>query len=211
MSEPDVERRFRVALERARLEWASTDARVCAARAGCETEDDGVVAPLFAIPHVVSHPSGLVTVAGRPAPTTVGILLLHYLLHADGIPLAYDWCAYRDLPDGLFYAQAFEQRGERPLAETFGRAGAPGEESGSDAFKAASAALGGEPLDLADAAFAFAALPRLRMAALLWLGDEEFPPRATILFDAAAPHYLPAEDLAGLGGLLAHWLVTQSR
>jgi hypothetical protein len=208
MDERDVERRFRAALERARSEWTVADPRLCAARAACETTDAGVIAPLFGAPHLVSHPAGLVTATGRPAPTAAGILLLHYLLHADGTPPAYEWLTYRDLRDGLFYAQAFERRAERPLAEAFGQGDSTDESQGLRAFKAASTTLGGEPFDLADAAFAFAALPRLRMAALLWLGDEEFAARATILFDASAVHCLPVEDLAELGGLLAQRLIS---
>jgi hypothetical protein len=50
-------------------------------------------------------------------------------------------------------------------------------------------------------------LPRLRVAVLLWAADEESPAQASIVFDAAAGHYLPAEDLAGVGGLLARRLV----
>jgi hypothetical protein len=40
----------------------------------------------------------------------------------------------------------------------------------------------------------------------MWAGDDEFPAQASVVFDAAAGHYLPAEDLAGLGGLLARRL-----
>jgi hypothetical protein len=45
------------------------------------------------------------------------------------------------------------------------------------------------------------------VAVLLWKGDEEFPGQAGILFDASAHHYLPTEDLAGMGDWLAHQLV----
>ncbi len=179
--------------------------------------------PFFGTPHLVTHPGGEVTAGDRPAPTAVGIVLLHYLLQADGTPPADDWCAYRDLPDGLFYAQAFANRAEIPLTEAFALAGAAGRESGgpmtsgpaaSDPglvrFNAAASAIGGEPLAMADAAYAFRALPRLSLAALLWLGDDDFPTRASIVFDAAAAHYLPAEDLAGLGGVLARRLVAAS-
>ncbi|HJW76693.1 MAG TPA: DUF3786 domain-containing protein, partial [Thermoleophilia bacterium] len=74
-------------------------------------------------------------------------------------------------------------------------------------LRAGAVALGGEPLDLADVAHAFDVLPRARMAVLLWRSDEDFPARASILFDAAASHYLPTEDLAGLADVLARRLV----
>jgi hypothetical protein len=106
--------------------------------------------------------------------------------------------AFRELPDGLFYAQAFSGHAEALLAQKYG--------ADLEAFRRAAAALGGMPLDLADASFRFQALPRLAVAVLLWRGDEEFPGQARILFDAAAGHYLPTEDLSGIGDWLAHRL-----
>jgi len=146
-----------------------------------------------------------VSAGGAPAHVAVSILLLHYLLRADGTPPAGEWLAFRELPDGLFYAAAFAQRTEAPLAQAFGANAGSGD--GLAGFRAAAAAAGGLPLDLADAAFAFQALPRLTLAVLVWDGDDEFPAQASVVFDAAAGHYLPAEDLAGLGGLLAGRLI----
>jgi hypothetical protein len=201
MSGEEVDRRFRAALRRARSEWAAADPVRCAAQAGCGLTASGVVVPFFGQPHLVTHPEGDVSAGGAPAHVAVSILLLHYLLRADGSPPAGEWLAFRELPDGLFYAASFAQRAEAPLAQAFGA-------GGLEALRAAAAAAGGLPLELADAAYAFQALPRLALAALVWAGDDEFPAQASVVFDAAAGHYLPAEDLAGLGGLLARRLIS---
>jgi len=189
--------------------------------------------------HRVTHPAGDVRIAdagapaaaaahsqgvsGPPAHVAVRIMLLHYLLQADGTPPAGDWVVFRELPDGLFYAASFVARAEAPLEVAFGgpataggpvtaggpeTAGASAAAVGLNAFRRAAAAAGGEPFAAADAAFAFRALPLLRLGVMLWEGDDEFPARAQIVFDASAGHCLPAEDLAGLGGLLARRLVT---
>ncbi len=207
LSGRETEGRFRAALEETCAEWAAADPAWSAAQAGCQVADRGVVVPFFALLHVVTHPAGEVTAAGEAVPTAVRILLLHYLLHADGTPMAHEWCAFRDLPDGMFYARTFAERGEKPVAAAFGGPAEPTGGSGLGRFRAAAAALGGESLDLADAAYAFEVFPRLRVAVLLWAGDDEFPARASTVFDAAAGHYLPTEDLAGIGGLLAQRLV----
>lgn len=206
MSPEPVERRFADALERARIGWAAADPAACAARAGCEVSDGGVLVPLFGRPHLVRHPGGEVeTPDAKPAHAAVAILLLHYLLTADGAPATGEWAAYRELPGCLFYAAAFVARAEEPLARAF--AGPEGPSGpGPAAFAAAALRLGGEPLPLADRAFRFQALPRLAVAALLWAGDDEAEGTAAVLFDTAAGHYLPAEDLAGLGGHLAQRL-----
>jgi hypothetical protein len=149
---------------------------------------------------VVSHPKGeaIFQPSGRAAHPSVNIVLLHYLLTADGTPPADRWLTFRELPDGLFYAKAFAGHAEALLAEKYG--------TDLAGFNSAAGALGGTPLDLADAGYRFQALPRLPMAVLLWEGDEEFPGQARILFDAHAGHYLPTEDLSGLGDWLAHRL-----
>ena len=170
-----------------------------------------MLVPLFGRPHLVTHPDGAVTAmrtgeaavaAGEPAHVAVVVLLLHYLLNADGAAPAGEWKAYRELPDGLFYAASFSGRAERPLAGAFG-----GSAAGLEAFRSAARRAGGHALTLGDASFRFAALPRVDVAVLVWAGDDEEPGEARVLYDAGAGHYLPAEDLAGLGGQLAHRLV----
>lgn len=206
------ERRFADALAKARAEWAAADVAACAARAGCELVDGGVLVPLFGRPHLVKHPGGEVTAAaagpgpGEPAHIAVAILLLHYLLLADGAAPAGTWSAYRELPDGLFYAESFASRAEVPLTNAFA-----GSAAGLDAFRAAAHAAGGDALTLGDASFRFVVLPRVEVAVLVWAGDDEEPGEARVLFDANAGRSLPAEDLAGLGGQLAHRLTAAAR
>ena len=211
------DRRFADALAKARAQWAAADAAACASRAGCERTAAGVVVPLFGRPHLVTHPGGEVTVAtgesaAAPVHVAVAILVLHYLFTADGTPPAGAWLAYRELPDGLFYAASFAGRAEEPLTRAFAGPAAPGAgASGLEAFRDAARRAGGDDLTLGDASFRFVALPRLDVAVLIWAGDDEEPGEARVLFDASAGHYLPAEDLAGLGGQLAHRLIAASR
>jgi hypothetical protein len=220
-----VERRFADALTKARADWAAADAAARATRAGCERIGDGVLVPLLGRPHLVTHPGGEVTpaesglvgadrpkAATPPAHAAVAILVLHYLLTADGTPASGTWAAYRDLPDGLFYAASFARRAEEPLARAFAGPASPDPgHAGLDAFREAARRVGGQALTLGDASFRFAALPRLDVAVLVWAGDDEEPGEARVLFDASAGHYLPAEDLAGLGGQLARRLVEAAR
>jgi hypothetical protein len=200
--QPDPNQRFQIALDRARAEWAAADPAEACALAGCTYSKNEVLVPFFGVPHTVTHPAGEVTAhyedASKSAHSSIIIVLLHYLLTADGTRPADRWVAFRELPDGLFYAQAFAGHAEGLLARKYG--------ADPDAFRRAAAAMDGMPLDLADASFRFQALPRLAVAVLLWNGDEEFPGQARVLFDAAAGHYLPTEDLSGVGDWLAHRL-----
>ena len=66
---------------------------------------------------------------------------------------------------------------------------------------------GVERLSFGDASFSFRLLPRVWLAVVLHLADDEFPASANVLFDAAVSHYLPTEDLAVLGGILTGRLI----
>jgi hypothetical protein len=126
-------------------------------------------------------------------------LLLMYLDKADGTPLAHTWLAYRELPGGMFYADAFHGYAEMRLARAFN--------GDVEKFKAAAKRLKGDHLAFGDAAFEFKALPRILVGAVYWMGDEDFPSSATILFDAAAGHYLPIDAVSALGSQLVSFLI----
>jgi hypothetical protein len=133
---------------------------------------------------------------GQPCSTFDQAMLLYYLNCADGAPMAGRWIGYRELPGGVFYQQAYQGYSGDRLAQTFG-------DRPEDLARAA-AALGGVPIDdLGTTAFVFLPLPRIRLAAVLWPGDDELRSRGAILFDAASSHYMTTDGLALLGGGLA--------
>ena len=130
-------------------------------------------------------------------------LILTYLVTADGTPPSGGWIAYRDLPDGMFYAQAFRGYAENRLARELG-------EDGLDAFCLAAKRLDGTPIAIGDAGYAFQLLPRASLAAVYWLGDEDFPSRASVLFEDTAPHYLSTDGLAVLGSHMVNALLDKA-
>ncbi len=121
-------------------------------------------------------------------------LVLTYLATAHDVPPAQRWVSFRDLPNGSFYNQAFQGYGPDRLAKRwqFDLAG----------FETACRALHGSPIDYGDAGFAFTVLPRVDMAAIYWLGDEDFASKASILFDAGAHLHMVVDGLAILGNRL---------
>ena len=127
-------------------------------------------------------------------------MILYYLDAADGTSLADRWISFRELPNGAFYHQAFQGYSGDLLANRFG-------ENLHDLERAAST-LGGVRLpDLAPTAYSFQPLPRLRLAAAMWPGDDDFHTRASILFDAACSHAMTTDGLALLGSGLARRLI----
>jgi hypothetical protein len=198
------------ALQKARQELAVADLQITAVRAGVSCDATLPERPHLLVPFLhdlyrVHLQGGVVERADASAPVdaTTQIIVLHYLLTADGTRMADRWIAFRNLPGGLGYDAAFQGRANLRLARAFA--------SDRSGFEEAARALGGERLSFGDASFSFRALPHLWLAAVLNLADEEFPADASVLFDASASHYLPTEDLAVLGGLLASRLIRASR
>ena len=198
------------ALNRAMASFPSLDPGAVPARAAVtfEGQDEGAgrfLVPFFGSLYEIRWPGAAVRRAADGKDTDVAprILLLHYMLTADGTPMASKWITFRQLPGGLGYDAAFQGRANLRLARAFGHELA--------AFRDAATALGGEHLDFGDAAFSFRLLPRVWLAVILHLADEEFSANASVLFDASAHHYLPTEDLAVLGGMLAGRLIKQAR
>jgi len=168
-----------------------------ALRSGCERDADGNFRLTFFWEEYVIFADDF---AVRRADTDKELssftqsLILTYLVTADGTTPSSRWIGFRELPAGMFYVQAFQgYSGDRLVRELQG---------GIEAFRRAAEALGGEPLAIGDAGYAFTVLPRVHLGLVYWEGDEEFPSQARVLFEDTAARYLPTDGLAILGSQL---------
>lgn len=145
--------------------------------------------------------------ADQEVPIQQQVLLLHYLQGAwksGGPDIAGEWMAFQDVPDGKFYMDAFHRRAKFPLLQAFGRQPRSLETHARSAY-------GAQPIDLGDVSVSIPALPRIRVALVLWAGDDEFPPEGNILFDRNTNAYLSAEDMAWLSGMIVYPLMGMAR
>jgi hypothetical protein len=150
--------------------------------------------------YLVSYPDGKVTTtAGEPVDEHLAILLLLYLTQAGGRLLEGRWIAFEQISGGAGYVASFRGRVVAPLLRTFGQR--------PEALLAAAAGLDGSALDLGDAAVALAALPRVPIAIVLWCGDDEFTPSASVVFDASVEGYLDAEAATVLAELATRRMI----
>jgi hypothetical protein len=136
-------------------------------------------------------------------PNTTQALLLYYFITADGTLPEARWISFADLPDGRFYNQAFQGYTGTELARRF-----KNDLEGfiAAAISASGRRIGPDPQIPGDIAFCFQALPCISVAAAYWLGDEDFPSSAQILFETTVPHYLPTDVCAYLGSALTRKL-----
>jgi len=192
------------ALYKAYQDMQKLDPYKAAFMAACDFSQDKegghFVIRFFGQDYIVTIPRISVrSISGQEPDITSRLIILHYLIHADGTPPADHWISFRELPDGLVYDPAFQKRSSLRLVQVYG--------TDPKGFAAAAEALGGQRLTFGNASYMFRLLPRVPLAVILHLGDEEFGPAVNVLFDAAAGHYLPTEDLAVLGGILASSLI----
>ncbi len=184
-------------LRQASASFAYLDPDQVSAQAGVEfnNQERALIVPFLNSKYFVHHPEGKVfTEEGEGASIYLAIVILHYLITADGTPLTGQWIAYRHLPGGDIYTNPFQKRAVIPFLKTFGDR--PGE------FQEAAEALGGHRLDLTGISMVVPVLPRVPICFTIWPGDEEMPASANILFDQAAPSYLPTEDYAHLPAIV---------
>ncbi len=190
-------------VERARDALCTGDPSDLVRRAGCLYETDGTLRLTLFWEAYTIQPANWTICRGdtgdEPSEFTQA-LILTYLVTADGTAPSGRWISYRDLPDGMFYAQAFRGYAEQRLARELGN-------EGLSRFRAAAAALHGTPIEIGDAGYAFPVLPRVHLGAVYWLGDEDFPSRTSILFEDTAPHYMSTDGLAVLGSHLVNALL----
>jgi len=154
-----------------------------------QLDQDGTLSvPYLGKPVVArAHDCSLRWVAG-PLALLEEVLVVRYLAYAGPTNLAQSWLSFRDLPGGRGYFGPFSNRSTRILLRQFGQQ--------PELFAATAESLGGEPLEYGDRSYSFALLPLLPVAIVLYVGDDEFGPEATVLFDRSALQLLTTEDCA---------------
>jgi hypothetical protein len=208
-SSPQLEEWFdRLAsvVEEARTGLRATKPGKLKLRSGCEQGGNGDYRlTFFDQEYVISADGFAVRRADtdEEQPSFIQSLILTYLITADGTTPSSRWIGFRELPDGMFYVQAFQgYTGGRLVREL---------EDDIEAFRRAAEVLGGEPLAIGDAGYTFTVFPRVHMALVYWEGDDEFPSQARVLFEDTSSHYMPTDGLAILGSQLVGRLLKAAR
>jgi len=182
------------------------DRAVIAERSGATIDQDGNLRVEFLWrEYVIDRAEWTVKRADDAAvpPSIMQSLILTYLYMSGGAPPIDRWLGFRELPDGLFYAQAFQGYTGAALVRDLN--------GDVVVFRQASEKLKGEALAIGDAGYAFQVLPHMKLAVVMWSGDDEFPAQAQVLFQESAPHYLITEGLAIVGSLLIGQIVKAAK
>lgn len=123
-----------------------------------------------------------------------GLAAVSYLIAAKDVDLVGEWVSPREFPGGVAFFRGPHAIPVDKIVERFGN-------SKRD-FEIACQRLGGHREQYADAAYSFTLFPRLPVAVLLWLQNEEFSARAIMLVDRTANQHFPLDALlAALHGM----------
>ena len=128
------------------------------------------------------------------------LLILLYLINASTIPFARKMIGIEQLKNAHFF-QGPHAIKKNHILERFG--------NDLKGFMEAGTRIDGKPINMGDLAFMFFPLPKVPVYYLLWQGDNEFPPRLSILFDHSIENYFPADAIWGLIHIVSYELMKE--
>lgn len=123
----------------------------------------------------------------NPAGYSEQLCLLAYLINAKDLPLADKLVKAESFPDGQFFFRGHHALPVEKLAKRFGQ-------EPKLLYQAANK-FNAEQCEFGDASIKLNALPQVPLTIVIWGGDEEFPSRASILFDQTASEQMPLDAL----------------
>jgi len=209
---PDLKKQkyYRQAFDLACQQLKGLDLRERAEKSGAHFEkrphgkEGQISLNFFNAGYVVDLPDLLITSTEKKVVSLVAkIILLHYLIKADGRPLSHQLLPYKEIPGGMLYAGVFARRAVEPLIPVFGQS--------PEAFLDAGFRLGGRKAEYGDVSFVLPALPRIPMTYIIWKGDKEFPATIQLLFDKSVEGYLSLEDIVVVGEMATSRLTALGR
>ena len=119
------------------------------------------------------------------------LLLLTYLISAQDVFFGGRWVSEHDLPGGDLFFRGPHQLPTADLIARFGKDPEKLLEIGKT--------LGGKRLpEYGDVGLEFQVLPKIPVACVLWAEDEEFPARASVLFDPSLTSHFPLDVVLAL-------------
>ncbi|MFQ5883784.1 MAG: DUF3786 domain-containing protein [Thermoplasmata archaeon] len=145
----------------------------------------------------------VVTSEGEWTNPFYAFLILHYLIRAKEIPVKNEHISFRELYGGDIYYLAFKSRAIDVIGRAF--------ESRPGELVQKGIKMGGEKAGLGDFSVTIPVFPKIPITIVIWLGDEEVPTTANMLFDKTAGEHLHTEDIAAISEELARKLSQESR
>lgn len=135
-----------------------------------------------------------------PAKDFTAILILHYLAQRlKGLPEPTgEWVSFKELANIEGYYPAFRKRAVEPVIRKYG--------SNPQGILSVLERLPGRKAAQGDVAVCIEAFTGVPVLVVLWKGDDEFGPEASLLFDRNIAQIFCTEDIVVLAGMVAYAL-----
>lgn len=128
-------------------------------------------------------------------------MILYYFHDSQGSGASQGWISFSELPDGQFYASAFQGYTSKKILQHFQREYA--------AFHQAARNIGGEETPFASIAYRVRILPQVAVLIACWKGDTDIAPSYQILFQDTVQYHLPTDGCAILGSMITSKLLKE--
>ena len=184
---------YALAYKLAAEELSHRDVRKLCSRSGAryleKNAQRAIVLTYLNRPYQITLPDVGITLVGSQEAVSMRdrVLILHYLTLARGTSATGRLITFKELPEGPVYFPTFAKRTVDPLLDHFGK----------EPYRLLDTArkLGGHRADYGDVAVTINVFPSVAITLVLWRGDAEFAPSASIIFDASITDYLSTEDI----------------
>lgn len=113
------------------------------------------------------------------------LFAIHYLLKVKQLEKSNDWISEKDIPGGPTFFRGPHEIPTTLISNRF--------RNDIIDFKRICERLNGIPLNMADAAYQFEITPRIPVAVLYWIGDEDFPAESKLLYDDTITEHLASD------------------
>ncbi len=133
----------------------------------------------------------------------IGVMFLNYLSFTEtDIDKTGKWISLKEVPNGgMMFYPAFYKSSIVNLINEFGY--------NSKKLKSCAKNLGAKEIKMGDMAFEFDVFPKVSCRVVIWEGDDEISPSATILFDSSVQYIMHVESIIGLGGYIINKIINE--
>ncbi len=139
-----------------------------------------------------------------PAEDYLSVLILHYLIGClkHGYRQSGNWISFRDIWGGNTYFPAYQKNTIRPLIEGL-------QKDPEGLIRKLSTSYKGEVVEGGDIAIMLETFPEVFIRIVIWRGEDEIPPEATMLFDRSLADVLATEDIAVFLDSVVHRIIAE--
>ena len=127
--------------------------------------------------------------------------ILNYLVNVREVPLTGQLVRPADLSGGDLFTRGTHILPLDKIADLFN--------NDKEAFLKKGRKLGGSEIEYGDMSIRLFPFPRIPVVLIVWSGDDEFPPRSSLLFDSSCTFHMPIDILWSTATLTVEMMLHQ--